>query len=192
MADYQKISDDELINLLKESDHAAYNEIYKRHFYLTYLHAYKTLGDQEQAKDIVQEVFATLWFKREFIQPIANIAAYLYVAVRNKIFDLIAHQKVEGKYLDSLENFLKTCSGVPTDHRIRERQLEAYIEKQIQQLPPKMKQIFEMSRKANLSHKEIAQELNTSENNVSKQLNTALRVLKTKLGMFINLMLIVF
>ena len=183
MADYKTISDSELLSLLKASDHAAYTEIYHRYFYLIFTHAYKKLRDEEQAKDIVQDVFATLWFKRELNLPTSNLAGYLYTAVRNKIFDLFAHQQVQSKYIDSLDAFLTTHSSVSTDHLIRENQLKAYIDKEIQALTPKMRLMFELSRKENLSHKEIAEKLGTTENNVSTQITTALRILRTKLGL---------
>ena len=182
MGAYLTLSDSELLQLLKESDHAAYTEIYQRYFHLLFVHAYKKLRDENQAKDIVQDIFATLWFKRDFNLPASNLAGYLFTAVRNKIFDLFAHQQVETKYIDSFKDYLSNHSNTPTDHLVRENQLKAYIEKEIQALPPKMKKIFEMSRRENLSHKEIAEKLNVSENNVSKQVNNALRVLKTKLG----------
>lgn len=182
MRNYDTLSDVELIDLLQESDHAAYTEIYHRYFYLLYLHAYKKIVDEEQAKDIVQDVFAALWFKREFNLPDTNLAGYLYTAVRNKVFDLFAHQQVAARYLQSLDDYLASKQSISTDHRIRENELKSYIEKEIQALPPKMKRIFELSRKENLTHKEIAKRLDTNTNNVSKQLNTALKVLKTKLG----------
>jgi len=185
MGAYSSLSDNELINLLKESDHSAYNEIYHRYFYQTYVHAYKKLRDEEQAKDIVQDVFAALWFKREHNLPTSNLPGYLFTAVRNKIFDLFAHQQVKSKYIESLQVFMTKQTSEPTDHLIRENDLKAYIEKEIQTLPPKMKRIFEMSRKENLSHKEIAEQLNVSENNVSKQVNNALRALRTKLGIIV-------
>lgn len=191
MGAYKTLSDNELLQLLKESDHSAYTEIYHRYFYLIFTHAYKKLRDKEQAKDIVQDVFATLWFKRDFNLPASNLAGYLFTAVRNKIFDLFAHQQVESKYADSLKDYLSTHSSVATDHLVRENQLKAYIEKEIQALPPKMRLIFEMSRKQQLSHKEIAEQLNVSENNVSKQVNNALRVLRTKLGMLAWLLLLI-
>ncbi len=187
MGAYSTISDNELLQLLKESDHAAYTEIYHRYFYLLYTNAYKKLRDEEQAKDIIQDLFATLWFKREHDLPNTNLAGYLFTALRNKIFDLFAHQQVASKYIDSLQDYLSTHTSVPTDHLVRENELKAYIEKAIQALPPKMKCIFEMSRKENLCHKEIAERLNVSENNISKQVNNALRVLKTKLGIIIYL-----
>ncbi|WDF78961.1 RNA polymerase sigma-70 factor [Mucilaginibacter sp. KACC 22773] len=185
MGTYSGLSDNELINLIKESDHSAYNEIYHRYFYLIYTHAYKKLRDEEQAKDIVQDIFATIWFKRESDLPKANLAGYLFTAVRNRIFDLFAHEHVKTKHIDSLKDYLNGNAGAPTDHRVRENDMKAHIEKEIRALPLKMRQIFEMSRKANLSYKEIAERLNVSENNVSKQVNNALRVLKTKLNLII-------
>ena len=74
MPNYKSLPDNELIQLLKESDHSAYNEIYHRYFQLIFTHAYKKLRDEEQAKDIVQDVFATLWFKREENLPTSNLA----------------------------------------------------------------------------------------------------------------------
>jgi RNA polymerase sigma-70 factor (family 1) len=180
-SEYKTIPDNELIQLLKESDHRAYTEIYNRYFYLLYTHAYKKLRSEEQAKDIIQDLFATLWFKRERDLPTNNLAAYLFTAIRNKIFDLFAHQQVEAKYVSSLKDYLSTHMSVPTDHLARENDLKIYIEKGIQALPPKMKLMFELSRKENLSHKEIATKLGTSENNVSTQITNALRILRTKL-----------
>ncbi|HZW71460.1 MAG TPA: RNA polymerase sigma-70 factor [Hanamia sp.] len=185
MADYKTLSDNELFSLLKESNHAAYNEIYRRYFHILYVHAYKKLRDEDQAKDVIQDLFGTVWFKREHEIQTNNLAAYLFTAIRNKIFDIFAHQQVEAKYVNSLKGYLSTHMSVPTDHLVRENDLKVYIEKEIQALPPKMKLIFQLSRKENLSHKEIAERLKVSENNVSKQVNNALRVLKTKLGIIV-------
>ncbi|MDB4926543.1 RNA polymerase sigma factor [Mucilaginibacter sp.] len=182
MPDCKALPDDELVQLLKESNHTAYTEIYKRYFYLMYVHAYKKMRNEDQAKDLIQDLFATLWFRRVDDLPKSNLAGYLYTAVRNKIFNLFAHQQVQSRYIASLENYLSTHASVPTDHLVRENDLKAFIEKEIQALPAKMRQIFEMSRKENLSHKEIAERLDVSENNVSKQVNNALRILRTKLG----------
>jgi RNA polymerase sigma-70 factor (family 1) len=183
MNDYIALSDSKLIDLLRQSDHNAYTEIYNRYFYLMYCHAFKKLRDEEQAKDVIQELFANLWFKREFLNVSSNLGGYLFTAVRYKVFDLFSHQQVEEKYIQSLAQHLENVKNISTDHLIREKELRAYIEKEIQSLPSKMRQIFEMSRKEHLSYKEIAERTNTSENNVSKQVSNALRVLKTKLGM---------
>lgn len=183
MATHSHTSDNDLLQLLKESDHSAYTEIYHRYFNVLYIHACKKLQNEDQAKDVVQEVFTTLWIKRDFDVQVKNLAAYLFTATRNRIFDLYAHEKVATKYLDSLADFYANTHSVPTDHRIRENNMKVYIRQQINALPPKMRKVFKMSRMEELSYKEIAEQLHTSENNVSKQVNNALKVLRTKLSL---------
>jgi RNA polymerase sigma-70 factor (family 1) len=181
---YSSLPDQELLHLLQEGEQAAYTEIYHRYFHLLYRHAYKKLRDEEQAKDIIHDLFAALWAKRDVKLNTGNLAGYLYTAVRNRIFDFFAHQKVESNYIQSIKSYINTVTSMATDSLIREKQLRDYIEKEIQALPPKMRIIFELSRKENLSHQEIAARLNISENNVSKQVNNAIRILRTKLGLF--------
>jgi RNA polymerase sigma-70 factor (family 1) len=187
MAVYQTLSDTELSDLLRDSNHAAYTEIYKRYFHLLYVHAYKKLRDEEQAKDVIQDLFTSLWIKRNTNFIGSNLGGYLYTAVRNKIFDLFAHDKVKVNYTLSFNDFISFRTVSDTDYLIREKQLKAYIEKEIQALSPKMRLIFEMSRKEHRSHREIADILNTTENNVSKQIQNALKILRTKLGLVMYL-----
>lgn len=185
MADYSILSDNELIDLLKESDHVAFTEIYRRYAYLLLVHAYKKLQYEEQAKDVIQDLFTSLWLKRDIVIADGNLAGYLYISMRNKILNLLARQKVESKYIHSLNNYIVTNSNSSTDHLVREKELKAYIHKEIQALPRKMRVVFELSRNEQLNNREIALRLDTTENNVSKQVNRALRILKAKLGVII-------
>ncbi|QEM07813.1 RNA polymerase sigma-70 factor [Mucilaginibacter rubeus] len=182
MADLNLYSDGELLQLLSVDNHPAYLEIYKRYFELIYVHAYKKLRNEDQAKDVTQDIFTYLWFKRERISQVKDLAAYLFTSTRNRIFDLFSHEQVEQKHIDSLVRFYNKNTILPTDHQTRERDFRAYIDKQIAELPPKMRIIFELNHKDQLSYKEIAERLNTSENNVSKQVNKARTILRRKLG----------
>ncbi|SDK25782.1 RNA polymerase sigma-70 factor, ECF subfamily [Pedobacter sp. ok626] len=180
--DLKNISDHELTNLLKEGDASAYTVIYNRYFDELYIHAYNRLRDKEEAQDVIHELFAGLWSKRSGLMIRTSLAAYLYTSVRNRIMDVIAHQQVENKYVSSLQHFIETGYCI-TDHQVRERQLASLIEKGISELPPKMREVFELSRKHVMTHKEIAQQLNLSEQTVRKQVNNALKILRSKLGM---------
>jgi RNA polymerase sigma-70 factor (ECF subfamily) len=179
--DYPLFSDVELVTLLKASDHSAYKAIYGRYFVIIFTQAYAKLGDEDTAKDIVQELFIHLWIKRNSLPDISNVGGYLSTSVRNRIFNYFQHQHVESKYIDSLNDFINTGEIAHADHLIRTHDLQAHIESAIQTLPGKMRTIFEMSRKEHLPHKEIAKILSTSEENVSKQITNAIRILKTKL-----------
>jgi RNA polymerase sigma-70 factor (family 1) len=182
MSGYGSLSDLELTALLKQGDAVAYTVIYNRFFDELYLHAFTRLQDKSEAQDVIHELFAGLWNKRETITIKSSLAAYLYTAVRNRIMDVIAHQQVETKYVSSLQHFMESGYCV-TDHQVRERLLAALIEKEIAELPSKMREVFELSRKKVMSHKEIAAELNISEQTVRKQINNALKILRSKLGM---------
>ncbi|PYF76130.1 RNA polymerase sigma factor [Pedobacter nutrimenti] len=181
MSGYKSLSDPDLISMIKDGDHAAYTEIYERYHYLVFIEAYRKLGDEELAKDIVQELFVNLWIKRQKTTDVENLAGYLLTAVKFRIFDFFDHQNVESKYIASLKDYTNTGNIAHTDYLTREREWEKYIDLAIQSLPQKMRQIFQLNKSDNLSYKEIAKKLNTTENNVQKHINGAIKVLKTKL-----------
>lgn len=186
---YHNFSDNELIAFLREGNTAACTEIYDRYFQLMFVFAYKKLRDEELAKDFVQELFIKLWERRERLGEVVNLSSYLYVTMRNKILDYFSHEKVASKYIAHLGCYLSRNQMPEADYLVREKQLAAYIESQVQALPQKMRRIFELSRKEYLSHKEISVVLDTSENNVSTQVMNALRILKTKLKVLSMLMI---
>lgn len=178
-----------MVSLLKEGDATAYAEIYDRYKGPLYIHAFNLLRDREEAKDILQQVFVNLWANREHLEVKSQFAGYLYTTVKNKILKFIAHQAVESKYIASLADFAANGECL-TDHKVRENQLWAIIDREVASLPEKMRIAFELSRKNNMSHKEIAEQLDISEKTVKNQVNGALKVLRVKLGMFVYLMLI--
>jgi RNA polymerase sigma-70 factor (family 1) len=181
MANYSSLSDQELTGLLKNGDKAAFAMIYQRYYRLLYIHALKKLHNEEEAKDIIQELFTTLWVKRENILQDTNFAAFLYTSVRNRVLDYFSHQAVASKYVTSLQNFIDT-DPISADDYIHEKELLEYIQAEIQLLPAKMREVFLLSREENLSHREIANKLGISEQTVSKQVSNALKTLRYKMG----------
>jgi len=185
---YNTCSDQELVVLVKENDHDAFVEIYQRYSEALYRHAYKMLRDREAAKDIIQELFTVLWSKRsEFILQ-TNLSNYLFTATRNRVIKIIAHKSIESVYFSSIQESIKQGNAI-TDHLVRENELQAIIEREIEKLPPKMRKVFNLSRKEHLSHSEIATQLNLSESTVKKQVNNALKVLRAKLEIYLSLFL---
>lgn len=189
MSCYQNLSDRELTTLLHEGDERAFTEIFERYHSLLYIYAHKKLNNKQEAQDIIQEVLTTLWIRRCDFLMRTSLSSYLFTAVRNKALDLFLHKKVEAKYLTSLQYFIEDA-GVQTDFLIRENDLKSLIEKEIQLLPPRMKEVFQLSRKSKLSHKEIAGLMDISEQTVSTQIKKALRILRVRLGLFIYLIIL--
>jgi len=175
------LPDSELVLLLKQGNEIAFTEIYNRYWAEMYYHAFRMLKDEDQSKDIVQEVFITLWAKSTTINENIKLSGHLYISLRNKVLNLIAKDKVRNDYLTSIASFIDeaTLSGTQL---LEEKELLQLIENEIANLPPRMREIFELSRKQDLSHKQIAAQLNISEQTVKKTVQNALKILKPKLN----------
>jgi RNA polymerase sigma-70 factor (ECF subfamily) len=189
MNPYSAYSDNELISLLISGDEMSYTEIYHRYKGLIYQHAYRRLKDEDEADDVLQDIFTSLWVRRERLNSSINVPAYLYSALRNKVINIIAHKQVRSEYHNIFEKITENNSAV-TDHRVRLNLLQELIEKEVANLPPKMREIFEYSRNQHLSHREIAQKLDISEKTVKNQIHNALKILRSRLGIIVYLMII--
>ena len=181
MLSYATLPDRLLFDLLRLEDEVAFKEIYDRYFDALYVHAYRRLGDKDEAEDTVQEIFVILWEKRQQIELKGNLSGYLYTAVRNKIFNIMAHKQVVAVHLQSLRAFIER-GECQTDHVVREKELQAMIDNEVAALPDKMQEVFALSRYKYLNNREISAELKLSEHTVKKQISNALRILRTKLG----------
>lgn len=191
MIDNLTVSDNELFSAFKNGDQSAFKTIYERYWQLLYVSACKVIKDEEEAKDVVQEVFVSLLKKGAALEIHGSLSNYLYTAVRYKVFDLISRQKVRTDYADSLADFI-TDQNFTTDRTILEKEIAHVIEKEIKNLPKKMREVFELSRKSDLSYKEIAEKLSISDKTVKKQISNAIKLLKPKFTNYYLFILAVF
>lgn len=178
------LDDMTLVTLVNEGDQRAFDELFLRHKTALYRHAYRMTGDTELCNDIIQDVFLTIWAKRKNWNVHGTPLAYLYQAVRHKIFDHISHEKVVAKYMDELLHFQNYGSSYADEHLL-EKDLLALIEEKKNQLPHRTKEIFELNREQQLSYKEIAEKLHISEKTAKKQVHNALRYLRAKLAILL-------
>jgi RNA polymerase sigma-70 factor (family 1) len=178
MADYKYLSDQELKDLLKASDHSAFAEIYNRYFKLICVFIYKRLGDEDDTKDVVQELFTHLWTKRETITITGPLSSYIYTAARNKMLDFRKRNDIQKKYIQEME--ILEADSIMTDHLVRAKQLSELIQKEIDSLPKKMREIFVLRQKTNLSYHEIAEQANVTKETARSHVNHALKILRLK------------
>ena len=183
MSRYLGFTDRELTESIREGDQGAYTEIFSRYNKLLYSHTYNKLRDSEEAKDIVQEVFYSLWANRGKSLPDNNLIGYLFMATRYKIADLLSRRQVKDKYIVSLQQFIDLAPEY-SDHLVRKNQLREIIEEEISALPPRMQEILRLSRFEQLSHKEISEKLNITEATSKDQVKKALKILRKRLGLY--------
>lgn len=180
---YQTYSDEDLAARILEGDKLAYKEVYDRYFGLIYAFTRKILQDDDQAEDTTQDIFLALYEKMGTLQ-VSSLRAYLYQSARYALIDYSRKQQRQVSYMAGLGDYY--ARGVwTTDDAIIENELRNQIEKQIDQLPPKMRTIFELSRKSYLSNKEIAAQIGISEGTVRLQIHHAISRLRSRLTIFL-------
>lgn len=183
MDEYQRYDEEKLLFLLKKEDQYAYTEIFKRYNKLLYSHAYNKIRNADDAKDIIQQIFYSLWLNRTEININKNLTVYLFTSVRYKIADYFSKRDIRDKYIQSLSRYIEDHEE-STDHLVRRKQMSDIIAEEIAALPPKMREVFELSRNKHLSYKEISSQLNISEETVKDQIKKALKILRIRLGLF--------
>lgn len=189
MADYSTYTDEALVPLLQVGDRIAYTEIYNRFHGPLYIFAYNRLKDREEAKDIVHELFLKLWKECAQLQITGRLSVYLYTAARNRIINTITHQQVATRYIDSFLSYIEQVDYQSADYLLRHNDLQTFIQKEIDNLHPRMREVFELSRNSSLTRKEIAEKLGVSEQTVKSHMHRALKILKARLG---NLFFMIF
>nr|WP_121272945.1 RNA polymerase sigma-70 factor [Pedobacter schmidteae] len=186
MSVYSSYTDQELMLLLGQRDELAFAEVYNRHWDMLFQHSKKVLGDVDESKDLVQDLFVAFWDKAGKLDIRTNLRGYLYKAARNRILNQIRNKKVNHDFIDLIVAQMDESENT-TLEAINERELMILIDQEIALLPPKMKLAFEMSRKDFLSNKEIAAKLGISEDAVKQQISRSMKVLRLKLGKYSGL-----
>lgn len=170
-----------LISRLKNDDVKAFDGLYNIYSKRLYRFSFSILKNKEDAEEIVQEVFMKVWEKRKEIDSSKSFKSYLFTISYNHIITLLRTRLKEKAYLDQLEKqfiFDNGSSQDETDYNI----MKSRIDRAVQELPKKRRQIYILSREKGLTHKEISEQLNISVKTVENQINLALRHLKKQLG----------
>ena len=169
-----------LVLRLIEGDEDAFCELYAAYKNRLIYFAMRFLKSREYAEDIFQDAFAVVWQGRRFINPDASFSAYLYTIVRNRILnqlrDLSNQDKLREQILSQAVNYTNE-----TKDEIIANDLRQFISRALQQLTPRQREIFQMSRERHMSHREIAEVLGISVNTVQESISISLRTLRTYL-----------
>ncbi len=188
---------------MNSSDHHKATPDFKQ-IYLTYYprlvrFATEFILKQEDAENIVQDVFVMLWEQKNTIQYIDNIQAYLYKVVKRKCIDHLRHRlMVESKKEIIQNNRMKEYAynllsiNAMENNLFDDPNIDTIIHQAIDTLPEKCREIFILSRFDNLSHKAIAEKLNISPSTVNNQIAEAMKKLKDRLKYLLSILLLIF
>lgn len=165
---------------LIEGDEDAFCELYATYKNRLIYFAMRFLKSREYAEDVFQDAFTVVWQSRRFINPDASFSSYLYTIMRNRILNQLRNAANEEKLKESILSQALDYTE-DTKREVMLNDLKSLISHALQQLTPRQREIFEMSREAQLSHKEIADKLGISINTVQEHISTSLKLIRTYL-----------
>jgi len=147
---------------------------------------------KETAEELVQNLFISLWAKREQ-QQIHKLEAYLQTAIRYQVIDFIRSKILHDRYAQITKDQLAVDEN-PSESKLLLQELSLAIDNTIKKLPQKTQEIFRLSRYEHRSVKEIAQSMNLSEKAVQYHVTQSLKFMRSHLKefMLVNSALVVF
>jgi RNA polymerase sigma-70 factor (ECF subfamily) len=182
----------DLLILLKEGDMVAFDTIYNRYCKRLYVFVLSYIKQEADAEGIVQEVFIKIWEAREKIDIYASFESFLFTIAYNSTISLLRKRVNETKYLDHLKARQQVNNADDIIEEIHFNELNEKVKLLLNELTPRQKEIFQLSRDEGFTHEEIAKKLNVSVSTVNNHMVSALSFLKTKIdnNMIINLLFI--
>lgn len=170
-----------LVLQLKEGNQASFKKLYGTYAPVLYGFSRKYLQSQEDAEEIVQEVFLRIWEKKDNIDENQSFSSYIIQAAKHRIFNGFRKKVNQQAYLDFLI-YADSPSKNFTEQEVDYQDVKQKAEQAIESMPPKRQEIFRMSRELGLKNKEIAEKLQISIKTVENQMGQALKYLRDELS----------
>ena len=171
----------EVVLRLIDGDEEAFCELYAAYKNRLLYFALKFVKSHEFAEDIFQDAFTVVWQTRRFIiNPEASFSSYLYTIVRNRILNQLRDMANEDQLKEQILS-QAIDSANETNNHILLNDLKEIIARALEQLTPRQREVFKMSRELQMSHKEIAEALGVSVHTVQEHISLSLKVIRSYL-----------
>jgi len=175
-------SDETLLHSLANGDKAAFTSLYRRYWEPLFITAVKIIRCKQDASDIVQEVFLSLWRRRCELSLTGSLAAYLQTSVKYKAIHYIEKNITRRNYLEMINELTAASPSSSAETLLQVKEILEMVDTTMKNMPPRMQAVYRLSRQEHLSHREIAAELGISEETVKKHIQHALQLIKTAIG----------
>jgi RNA polymerase sigma-70 factor (ECF subfamily) len=185
---YNTYQDEQLLPLLRESNEGAFTEIYQRYWDKLLVVAMHRLGNMDEAREVVQDIFFNLWRRRATFRLEYSLNTYLSVAVKYEVLNRLAVKHRQQRFQLHISRHWEAATS-DTENQISFKELQEQLASLVKALPEKCRIIFQMSREKGYPRKKIASELGIAEKTVEAHLSTALRKLRSGLSHLFTLLL---
>ncbi len=174
------MDDRALLTRLQAGDEGAYDSVFREWYPVLVRVAGAMLHDSDAAEEVAQEVMHELWRRAHILDAGLTLRAYLLRAVRNRALNHVRHQRVRRETQGDVTALYQ--EPVRADQPVVAAELADAVRVAVADLPPRCREVFELSRVDGLRYAEIAEALGISEKTVEAQMGKALRVLRERLA----------
>ena len=164
---------------LKSAEVTFFEGLYRDYFTRTLFFAQQYLPDPEEAREIAQETFVTLWEKRTEIRPDLSVQAFILTIAKHKCLNVLRKKETMANY---------SALSDETFDTVQMQELEQLIGQALSELPEKTRIIYKMSRDQEMTYEEIAQEIDLSVKSVEYHMTKALAHMRYKLKDYLILL----
>lgn len=183
------LSEQEIVGAIRAGNERIFEETFRKYYQSLCNYANSILKEMDEAEEVVQNLFLSVWEKRSELEISISLKSYLYRAVHNHCLNRIKHLKVREEYQQYAVNFYD-ASYESVSQTVMKNELEQKIEEAIRKLPEQCRLIFRMSRFEELKYHEIAEQLELSPKTVENQIGKALKILRVELAEYLPLIII--
>lgn len=173
---YKTLSDEELVKLLKRSNHAAFTEIFERYHRPLYLNIMRIMRNEQEAEDLLQMVFEILWNKRSALDEEKSIGGWLFTLSCCRTIDFMRLKIRERKNLKQAELLWNQH-----DQGIIFEEHYARLEKVVAELSPQKRRVFEKCKLEGKTYEKAALELGISKYTVAEYLKDSMAYIKKEM-----------
>ena len=153
--------------------------LYRRYWQPLFASAARALRSKTDAADLVQDIFLSIWNRRHELNITGSLAAYLQTSVKYSVIKYIEKNITRRDYLVLITEMLVSYQPPDVESQLQIKELQNVIHSAVEQMPNKMREVYQLSRQHHLSHKEIADRLGISDETVKKHIQHALQIIKT-------------
>ena len=185
-----ELTNSDIILAFKQGDQEVFETLFRSYYQSLCRYANGLLNDSDEAEEVVQQMFVTIWEKRSSIEIKISFKSYLYRAVHNSCLNHLEKLKVRQMYVAE-NSGNEEASAEHSERNLQKNELQTRISAALLKLPEQCRKVFLLSRQDEMKYSEIADHLGISIKTVENQMGKALRIMREELKEYLPIIILI-
>jgi RNA polymerase sigma-70 factor, ECF subfamily len=181
MNDFNSYTNEELMREIKADNMLAFDALYGNYSRKLYKFGYSILKSKEDTENLIQDVFLNLWENRHKVEKNESIQSYVFTIAYNSAISILRKKTKDFQFIEYLKS-LQENTEEPVNVEIEYNELTAKLDKIINELPQRQKEIYLLHKVEGLKYNVIAEQLHISVNTIENHMSRALKTIRENLG----------